>query len=169
MALDQLNQLPNGVVVVSGASRGIGRELLNLLLGSGFPVVSLSRQVCNPGNNLTALGVDLSDEAGLDKAIQTLMDVLAGRPVAALVNGAGTVEPLGSLVHQSASDLLRSLCLMAVAPAQLAAAIAPCMPSGGRILNLSTRSAHVTIPGLGAYCMSKHALHAVTERSAWTA
>ena len=163
MALDQLNQLPNGVVVVSGGSRGIGRELVNLLLGSGFHVVTLSRQVCNPGNNLITLDVDLSDEAGLDKAVEMLKDVLAGGPVAALVNGAGTVEPLGSLIHQSAPGLLRSLCLMAVAPAQLAAAIAPYMPSGGRILNLSTRSAHETFPGLGAYCMSKHALHAVTE------
>ena len=43
MALYQLNQLPNGVVVVSGGSRGIGRELVNLLLGSGFHVVTLSR------------------------------------------------------------------------------------------------------------------------------
>jgi benzil reductase ((S)-benzoin forming) len=163
VALDQLNQLPKGVVVVSGASRGIGRELVDLLLGTGFEVVTLSRQACNPGKNLTPLGVDLSDEVGLNKAVDRLNDVLDGRQVAALVNGAGAVEPLGPLIHQSASDLLRALCLMAVAPAQLAAAVAPQMPSGGRILNLSSRSAHATFAGLGAYCMGKHALHAVTE------
>jgi len=163
MGLEQLNQLPNGVVIVTGASRGIGRELVNLLLGSGFQVVALSRQACEPAENLTALGVDLSDEAGLDKAVETLKYALNGQPVAALVNGAGTVEPLGSLINLSASELLRALCLMAVAPSQLAAAIAPQMQSGGRILNLSSRSAHATFPGLGAYCMSKHALHAATE------
>lgn len=37
------------------------------------------------------------------------------------------------------------------------------MPSGGRILNLSSRAAQTTFPGLGAYCISKHALHAVNE------
>ena len=48
--LNQLNQLPDGLVVVSGASRGIGRELVNLLLASGMEVVELAitgqQQVC---------------------------------------------------------------------------------------------------------------------------
>ncbi|MEJ6827816.1 MAG: hypothetical protein QNK79_06755 [Synechococcus sp. ArSW.bin.68] len=67
VVVDQLNQFPDGVVVVSSASRGIGRELVNLLLGSGLDVVTLSRQTCNPAENLTALGVELSDEAGLPR------------------------------------------------------------------------------------------------------
>jgi len=161
--LDQHNLLPNGLVVVSGASRGIGGELVKLLLGSGFEVITLSRQACTPAENLSALAVDLSNEAGLSTAVERLNGAIDGRPVAALVNGAGAVDPLGALIHQGASDLLRALCLMAVAPAQLAAAVVPQMPSGGRILNLSSRSALATFPGLGAYCMSKHALHAVTE------
>ena len=64
--MDQLNLFPD-VVVVSGASRGIGRKLVNLLLGSGFDVVTLSRQACNSAENLSALGVDLSDEARLPR------------------------------------------------------------------------------------------------------
>jgi benzil reductase ((S)-benzoin forming) len=163
VALNQLYQLPEGMVVVSGASRGIGHELVNVLLASGIEVVALSRQRCKPSENLTALSVDLSDETGLNMAIETLKTAIDGRPVAGLVNGAGSVKPLGALIRQGTSDLQRALCLMAVAPLQLAAAIAPHMPAGGRILNLSSRSAQATFPGLGAYCMSKHALHAVTE------
>lgn len=149
--------------MLSGASRGIGHELMKLLLDSGLTVVTLSRQPCADAENLIPLQADLSHEAGLSTATEKLKQALNGRPVAALVNGAGVVEPLGALVRQSASDLLRALCLMAVAPAQLAAAMAPQMAAGGRILNLSSRSAQSTFPGLGAYCMSKHALHAVTE------
>ena len=52
---------------------------------------------------------------------------------------------------------------MAVAPARLAAGVAGLMPEGGRVLNLSTRSAQETFPGLGLYCMSKHALRSVTR------
>ncbi len=163
MRLDHPNQLPEGIVVLSGASRGIGHELLKLLLDSGLTVVTLSRQPCADAENLIPLQADLSHEAGLSTATEKLKQALNGRPVAALVNGAGVVEPLGALVRQSASDLLRALCLMAVAPAQLAAAMAPQMAPGGRILNLSSRSAQSTFPGLGVYCMSKHALHAVTE------
>ncbi len=161
--LNQLNQLPEGMVVVSGASRGIGRELVNVLLASEIEVVALSRQACKPVENLTALSVDLSDVKGLSIAIEMLKTVIDGRPVAGLVNAAGAVKPLGALIHQSTSDLQQSLCLMAVAPVQLAAGISPQMPTGGRILNLSSRSANATFPGLGAYCMSKHALHSVTE------
>ncbi len=163
MRLNHPKQLPEGIVVLTGGSRGIGHELVKLFLGSGRGVVALSRQPCADAENLIPLGVDLSHEAGLGAAVEQLNLALDGRPVAALVNGAGVVEPLGALVRQSASDLLRALCLMAVAPAQLAAAIAPLMSSGGRILNLSSRSAQSTLPGLGAYCMSKQALHAVTE------
>lgn len=161
--LNQRNQLQNGLVVVSGASRGIGRELVHVLLASGIEVVALSRQACKPAENLTALSADLSDADGLSTAVDMLKTVIDGRPVAGLVNAAGDVKPLGALIHQSTSDLLRALCLMAVAPVRLAAAVAPFMPTGGRILNLSTRSAQAIFPGLGAYCMSKHALHAVTE------
>ena len=59
--------------------------------------------------------------------------------------------------------MLAALCLMAVAPARLAAGVAGLMPEGGRILNLSTRSAQETFPGLGLYCMSKHALRSVSQ------
>ncbi len=161
--LDLPSQLPGGIIVLSGGSRGIGRELVKLLLGSGLRVVTLSRQPCADAENLIPLQADLSHEAGLSSAIEKLNHAIDGQPVAALVNGAGIIEPLGSLVGQSTSDLLQALCLMAVAPARLAAVIAPQMACGGRILNLSSRSAQATFPGLGAYCMSKHALHAVTE------
>jgi benzil reductase ((S)-benzoin forming) len=152
--LNQLNQLPDGLVVVSGASRGIGRELVNLLLASGMEVVALSRQACDHAENLTALSVDLSDANGISTAVDMLKTVIDGRPVAGLVNAAGAIKPLGGLIDQSTSDLQRALCLMAVAPVQLTAAIAPQMPTGGRILNLSSRSAQAVFPGLGAYCMS---------------
>jgi benzil reductase ((S)-benzoin forming) len=152
--LNQLNQLPEGKVVVIGASRGIGRELVNLLIASGMDVVALSRQACHPTENLTALSVDLSDANGISTAVDMLKTVIDGRPVAGLVNAAGAIKPLGGLIDQSTSDLQRALCLMAVAPVQLTAAIAPQMPTGGRILNLSSRSAQAVFPGLGAYCMS---------------
>lgn len=157
------NQLPDGVVVLTGGSRGIGRELVKLLLNSGFNVVNLSREACEEPPNLVSIAADLSLESGLRVALRELRNYLNGRSVAALVNCAGTVEPLGSLLRLSHSDVFRSLCLMAVAPAQLASVISPLMPRGGRILNLSSRSAQTTLPGLGAYCMSKHALHALTE------
>lgn len=161
--------LPPGVVVVTGASRGICHDLVELLLTSGREVVGLARQADTAGGagqpavEYTGISADLSSPEGIAEGIERIHRVVDGRPVAALVNGAGAVTPVGDLTQQSSRSMLASLCLMAVAPARLAAGVAGLMPEGGRILNLSTRSAHETFPGLGLYCMSKHALRSVTR------
>jgi benzil reductase ((S)-benzoin forming) len=162
-------QLPPGIVVVTGASRGIGRDLVTLLLASGREVVGLARHTDTaaagdpPVVGCSRISADLSSAGGIDDGIEQIHRAVDGRPVAALVNGAGAVTPVGPLTQQSSESMIRALCLMAVAPARLAAGVAGLMPWGGRILNLSTRSAHETFPGLGLYCMSKHALHSVGQ------
>lgn len=161
--------LPPGIVVITGASRGIGRELAGLLLASGRAVVGLARRADTggegdpPAARYTGISADLSSPDGIAEGIERIHRAVDGRPVAALVNGAGAVTPVGALTEQSSGSMLAALCLMAVAPARLAAGLAGSMPEGGRILNLSTRSAHETFPGLGLYCMSKHALRSVTR------
>lgn len=161
--------LPPGIVVVTGASRGIGRELVSLLLDSGREVVGLARRADTAGEGdpldvpYTRISTDLSSAEGIAQGIDHIHRVVDGRPVAALVNGAGAVTPVGALARQSSESILGALCLMAVAPARLAAGVAGLMPEGGRVLNLSTRSAQETFPGLGLYCMSKHALRSVTR------
>lgn len=161
-------ELPPGIVVVTGASRGIGRDLVEQLLASGREVVGLARTTATsaadpPADHYTPISADLGNEGGIVDAVEQIHRAVHGRPVAALVNGAGAVTPVGPLAAQSADAMLGALCLMAVAPARLAAGVAGLMPRGGRILNLSTRSAHETFPGVGIYCMSKHALHSVTR------
>lgn len=161
--------LPSGIVVVTGASSGIGRDLVALLVDSGREVVGLARRADAAGEGnppdapYTRISADLSSAEGIDRGIEHLHRVVDGRPVAALVNGAGAVTPVGALTEQSSETILGALCLMAVAPARLAAGVAGLMPEGGRILNLSTRSAQETFPSLGLYCMSKHALRSVTR------
>ena len=161
--------LPPGLVVVSGASSGIGRELVALLLDSGREVVGLARRADTAGRGdppdvpYTRISADLSSADGIARGLEHIHRVVDGRPVAALVNSAGAVTPVGALARQSSETILGALCLMAVAPARLAAGVAGLMPEGARILNLSTRSAEETFPGLGLYCMSKHALRSVTR------
>ncbi|WP_094554344.1 SDR family NAD(P)-dependent oxidoreductase [Synechococcus sp. 1G10] len=166
--MSQIDQLPAGVVVVTGASRGLGRELVNQLRQRGRPVIAVVRRIesCTlpaDDDDLQLVEADLSTPAGIEAAIEGIELALGARSIAALVNGAGAVTPVGPLVAHSSNAMTAALTLMAIAPARLSVALAQRMLPAVRVLNLSTRSAHETFPGLSLYCMSKHALHSVSR------
>lgn len=166
--MPEIHQLPPGVVVVTGARRGLGRGLVEHLRHRERPVIAVVRSLEHSdlppdGAALQVVEADLSTAPGIERAIEGLQAALGSQPLAALVNGAGAVTPIGPLAHHSSEAMLSALTLMAVAPARLSGALAQRMVSGGRILNLSTRAAHATFPGLSLYCMSKHALHSVSR------
>ncbi len=163
-----IDSLPPGVIVVSGASRGLGRELVEQLHGQGRPLIAVVRRregctLPSDGQALQLVEANLATTAGIEAAIEGILAALGGRPLAALVNGAGAVTPVGPLAQHASATLLEALTLMAVAPARLSCALAERMVPGGRVLNLSTRSAFATFPGLSLYCMSKHALHSLSR------
>ncbi|MGB5136418.1 MAG: SDR family NAD(P)-dependent oxidoreductase [Prochlorococcaceae cyanobacterium] len=165
---DPSPRLPPGVIVVTGASRGLGQELVQQLLAEGREVIAVVRR---PGlvepmghaEGLREVLADLSTADGIEQAIGGIRHALGPRPLAALVNGAAAVTPVGPLADHGCGAMLDAFTLMAVAPARLATSLAPLMVEGGRVLNLSTRSAHDTFPGLSLYCMSKHALHSISN------
>ncbi|WP_411868682.1 SDR family NAD(P)-dependent oxidoreductase [Vulcanococcus limneticus] len=162
--------LPPGVIVVTGASRGLGRGLVEHLLGLGRPVIAVARRfpeddgaAAPDPTRLIQVEADLSSTDGIEAALAAIRAGLGSRPLAALVNGAGRITPIGPLAGHSSDDLLAAFTLAAVAPARLSTALADRLVPGGRVLNLSTRSAHATFPGLSLYCLSKHALRSVTR------
>jgi NAD(P)-dependent dehydrogenase (short-subunit alcohol dehydrogenase family) len=134
----------------------------------GRPLIAVVRRLegCSlapEGEALQLVEADQATTAGIEAAIDGILAALGSRPLAALVNGAGAVCPIGPLTEHSSHNLLTALTLMAVAPARLACSLAGRLVPGGRVLNLSTRSAFATFPGLLLYCMSKHALHSLSR------
>lgn len=130
--------LPEGVVVVTGASRGLGRGLVDHLLGLGRPVIAVARHFPpDPGaaaldpTRLIQVEVDLSTTGGIEAALVAIHDGLGSRPLAALVNGAGRITPIGPLAGHSSDDLLAALTLTAVVPARLSTALAERLVPGG--------------------------------------
>ena len=148
-------------VLVTGASRGIGRAVATRLMADGLQVVNFD--IAAPEARAaqeTFVQVDVADEAALREALNR---TVAARPITRLVNNAGIVRPAGI-------DTLTRADLQAVMDVNLAASMAcvqallPAMRAArfGRIVNISSRAALGKAERI-AYAASKAALHGFTR------
>jgi len=145
--------------VVTGATSGIGAAITARLLAQGWRVTGLSRSPpASPPAGYTHRAVDLLDPAATGAA-------LAGLAPFALVHAAGLMRAaaLGALEPEVARLLWR---LHVDAAFQLADALAPRMPDGGRIVLLGSRAA-LGAAGRSQYAASKAALPAMAR--SWAA
>ncbi|KIF73397.1 hypothetical protein QR77_04275 [Streptomyces sp. 150FB] len=160
--------------LVTGAGRGIGREIALALAGMGVASALVARSahelsetadmVEGRGGKALSLVADLADSASLSKAMDRAVSELG--PIGILVNNAATVEPLGPSAGMDPATWASSLGINVIAPASLAFALLPGMVEAGwgRIINVS--SGVVARPGAmiggNAYTMTKAALEAHT-------
>ena len=83
-------------VVITGTSRGIGYHLAQRFLAEGYSVIGISRSESSIDHpEFTSLTADIGD---LDQ-VRDLSQKLAGRPIAGLINNAGTHSPIGPFEH----------------------------------------------------------------------
>ncbi len=134
--------------LVTGASRGIGLAIATRLREAGATVLCPSRGE-----------LDLASNDSMDTYLAALTE-----SVDILVNNAG-INPLGSGVEASDSDLVDTLQVNLVAPLRLVKALAPRMVERryGRILNISSIWSLVSKPRRVLYSASKAGLNGVTR------
>lgn len=157
------------VVLVTGASRGLGAAIAVALAGEGASVVAVARskdglaEVAAKGDGrISVLEADLRDEA----AVAGLADEVVARHgrLDGLVNNAG-IAPAGKFVSQDPAVWQETLSVNVVAPMLLAQAAGRYMiaAGGGRILNIASTTGVRGKPHLVVYSTSKGAVVRMTE------
>ena len=147
-------------VLVTGASRGIGRAVVRELAARGHDVVAAARTVASV-QDLPAsarLALDVTDQESVDKAIA------AAGEVDALISNAGETlrAPVASVPLAEVGRLFQ---LNTLGSLRVAQAVLPGMRARGqgRLLFVSSILGRVAIPLSGAYAASKWALEALAE------
>ncbi|CAM3629670.1 SDR family oxidoreductase [Tsukamurella ocularis] len=155
------------VWLVTGASKGIGLEVVKAALASGARVAAttrsperLSAELRDP--NLLALAVDLTDERDVRRAVAQVQTEFGHIDV--LVNNAG-YSLLGAVEEVSLEDVRANFDVNVFGVLTVTQAVLPGMRDrrSGRILNLASISASVTGPAQGIYSASKAAVLMLTE------
>jgi NAD(P)-dependent dehydrogenase (short-subunit alcohol dehydrogenase family) len=138
-------------VIVTGAASGIGAASAGALRARGARVVGLDI-AAGPD----VLACDVRDQRAVDAAVAEAVERLGG--LDAVVNCAGIGDPQ-SAGRPPAEDALRVLDVNLLGPWRVTAAALPALRSSrGRVVNVASGLAHLTVPFATAYCMSKRAL-----------
>jgi short-subunit dehydrogenase len=159
-----------GVVVITGASSGIGRALAIEWAKGGASVVlsgrnrsaleNVANAVRAAGGEAIALPGDITDEEQRRQLVERALHE-KGR-IDVLVNNAGRGF-YAKVVDIDVSEMEKLFALNVIAPIRLAQlALEPLMRSQGSIVMISSVAGVVAAPHLGAYAASKFALEALS-------
>ncbi|WP_375749321.1 SDR family oxidoreductase [Vibrio sp. HN007] len=154
------------LVVITGASSGIGEAIARRLSDAGHPLLLLARRI----DRLEALDlpntlcekVDVTDKASFEAAIAKAEKAYG--PTDCIVNNAG-VMLLSPLDVQDAAEWKTMFDVNVIGLMNgMSAVLAPMKErQSGTIINISSVAGRKTFPSHAAYCGTKFAVHAISE------
>ena len=158
------------VVLVTGASSGIGLACARDLAAAGFAVVAGSRGSAGletiaraGGSGVVGVRLDVTDAASIAAAVAVAETMADGRGLAGLVNNAGltAIGPLEAASLAAVRELFEVNVFGVLAVTQAAL---PALRRGrGRIVNIGSIAGRSALPFMGSYSASKHAVEALTD------
>jgi NAD(P)-dependent dehydrogenase (short-subunit alcohol dehydrogenase family) len=169
----RLFSLEGRVAVVTGASSGLGEGLARALAAAGARVAVVARRrqrLVDLAAEIGGLAVpcDLGDTDRIEEVVPQVLDNFG--PPEILVNAAGNIFTRARAEDETLEDVQKTLTLNLVAPFRLCQEVFPHMRAGGRgsIVNISSISGHVGIPGIpqASYAASKLGLSGLTAELA---
>ncbi|KAJ1950397.1 hypothetical protein FBU59_000701, partial [Linderina macrospora] len=163
----------SNIVIVTGASRGIGKHTALHILSKGVSVVGLGLN----GNALRALESDASRLPNNVKFIPVIGDVtdesvqqqavdlaVQNGSLVALVNNAAIVEPIGKVATTPLNGWSRILAVNVVAPVGMTQKALPYLrQTNGRVICLTSIASKVPFMNMSSYGSSKAAVNNIVE------
>ena len=151
----------NGVIVVTGAARGIGRSIAEKMAASGpFTVIGVDiAPELALSEHITPVQVDLTAADGASTVRRAVEN--AGLPLLGLVNNAGITRD-ARLINMTDDDFRAVLEVNAGAAYALSTELASLMTDGASIVNIASR-AYLGNFGQFNYSMSKGAVVGLTR------
>jgi short-subunit dehydrogenase len=162
-------ELEGNVVVVTGASMGIGQEIAKAFAKQGASVVLLSRDAGRAEaararigftDRTVALPCDVSNSEEIDRVLALTLHHFKRVDVWVNNAGHGLLDSVAQMEMSACHDLFETNFFGAVSAMQ---AVIPVMKQqgGGTIINISSVAGHIPLPFHAAYSASKFALNAI--------
>ena len=165
--------LSGKVVIVTGASRGIGAVAAAALAAAGAAVMLAARdaklsaevasKIVAAGGKAAALACDVADYAAVEALVAATTQRF-GRPDI-LINNAGVIEPIATIATSDPTAWAQNVQINLVGAFNAVRAVLPGMlaAGGGTIVNVSSGAALRPLEGWGAYCAGKAGMAMLTR------
>jgi short-subunit dehydrogenase len=162
-------EMDGKVVVVTGASMGIGEAIAKVFADNGASVVLLARDVGRADaarqrvghlDRTVALACDVCKREQIDDVVAQTLKRFGRLDVWVNNAGIGIRDRVADMDMAACRDLFETNFFGAVACLQ---AVAPAMRKvgGGTVINISSVAGHIPVPNMAPYSASKFALNAI--------
>lgn len=157
-----MGQLDGKVVVITGASRGIGAATARLFADEGAKVCLLARsrdeiaQIAGEiGQAALAVPCDVSRFWEVEAALAACVETFGGLDI--LINNAGVIEPISMLKDSDPEGWGHAIDINLKGVYHGMRAALPVMAArgGGTVITISSGAAHNALEGWSHYCTSK--------------
>ena len=162
-------EMDGKVVVITGASMGIGEAIAKLFADEGASVVLLARDASRAEaarhrvghtERTLALACDVRNREEIDRVLALTLhhfdrlDVWVNNAGVGIRDTVATMEPAATRELFETNFFGTIACMQAAVPALQA-------QKGGTIINISSVAGHIPVPFMSLYCSSKFALNAI--------
>jgi NAD(P)-dependent dehydrogenase (short-subunit alcohol dehydrogenase family) len=157
-----MSLLKETIILITGASSGIGKACAGYLAAKGFTVYGASRKPVETTDVIRFLQMDVTQPATVQKAVQTIID--AHGKIDVLINSAGM--GIGGAVELATPEEIRQqMETNFMGTVNVCTAVLPHMrvARNGKIINISSLAGAMAIPFQGFYAASKFAIEGYSE------